>query len=846
MKLNLNYSNLITLGLVLAVIPLFNLVSIASPSQDTSTVQSLCKMLKNDEKYQEAIDCFNNSSIELSEVYYNLADIYYLQGQYILSQRMLKKYFKTTDKDLERQVYVYSLQGLTETELGEYNNALSSYSRASTALASYSKTLSPEKLRQKQDDLKETQATINLSRGDLYTKLSEKGISYDRLAVTEYGAVLRAFFPLTETLSVLNEPTSSCEKLKEAQTAGLLDPLENPGILYKNLKAIVRLYQNQKYRGAYKGYSEDVTTEQNDIQYQEKLDCFITLIEEKYLSKFVTDIQNEPSLNISNSRTKALIYNYIGEAYAYLAKTDSKYYSKAQVNFDKAVDFSKNYNYIQVLSSKNLGDLYKNQGNLLQQDKKYNEMNDAYNKAIKEYSKIINLTRNKLATESNLLLNSGESISPSERILQDQVIENNFDIYANLIYVLSAQLKFSKELQLSAETQQNIKESIFQNMEFARTSVKEIPNSKNILKQLQDNTTLVEYFVTKEKTFVLLIEHQKGTNDDQKDITIDALPDSSQENIKKAIDQFYQYDLVEKGQSCNTKPCYPESLKTLYKILFQPIKNEIKTNNLIIIPHGLLRYVPFSALNDDQNKYLIQNYSSITMLPYANFLFDPSQTKQTELIKRRKKIKVVALANPVFDLPYSQKEVQSIEKNESYELKNPLYGQNATFEKLKAQLEENEPDILHLSTHNTVDSRMPEDTALYLSSEKLSINKVHNLPNLSGINLVILSACQTDTGEITKGDDVLNLTHTFLESVSGGVPSIVTTLWKIDDAASSQLMEQFYKNLAQGVSKAEALRQAQLTILNQANYSHPYYWAAFLLTGDSKPIIEEPKPSKNE
>ena len=567
------------------------------------------------------------------------------------------------------------------------------------------------------------------------------------------------------------------------------------------------------------------------------MDCFVTLIEEKYLSKLVTNTQNDPNFKISDSRIKALIYNYIGEAYAYLAKTDSKYYPKAQVNFDKAVDFSKNYNYIQVLLSKNLGDLYKNQGDLLQQDKKYNEMNDAYNKAIKEYSKIINLTRNKLATESNLLLNSDQSISASERILQDQVIENNFDIYANLIYVLSAQLKFSKELQLSAETQKNIKESIFQNMEFARTSVKEIPNSENILKQLQDNTTLVEYFVMKGKTFVLLINRQKG-------ITIDALPDSSQENIKKAIDQFYQYDLVEKGQSCNAKPCYPESLKTLYKILVNPIENEIKTSNLIIVPHGLLRYVPFSALNDDQNNYLLKKYS-ITMLPYASFLFDLSQVKQTELIKRRKKIKVVALANPVFDLPYSQKEVQSIEKNESYEL-NALYGQNATFDKLNIQLTNNAPDILHLSTHNTVGSGMPQDTALYLSSEKLDINKIHDLKNLSDINLVILSACQTDTGEITKGDDVFNLTNAFLDPSYRGVSSIVTTLWKIDDAASSQLIEQFYKNLAQGISKAEALQQAQLTILNQADYSHPYYWAAFLLTGDSKPIIEEPKPSKPE
>jgi CHAT domain-containing protein len=118
----------------------------------------------------------------------------------------------------------------------------------------------------------------------------------------------------------------------------------------------------------------------------------------------------------------------------------------------------------------------------------------------------------------------------------------------------------------------------------------------------------------------------------------------------------------------------------------------------------------------------------------------------------------------------------------------------------------------------------------------LKIDDVDQLTNINAIDLVVLSACQTDIGDITKGDAVFNLTHTFLRS---GVPSVVTTLWNIDDKASSDLMKSFYKNLAKGMSKAEALQKAQITVLNTKGYSHPYYWAAFMLTGDSTPIIEK-------
>ena len=232
------------------------------------------------------------------------------------------------------------------------------------------------------------------------------------------------------------------------------------------------------------------------------------------------------------------------------------------------------------------------------------------------------------------------------------------------------------------------------------------------------------------------------------------------------------------------------------------------------------------------------------MIPYANFLKIP---KKPNALKSGERIKVVALANPNFNLPHSQEEVQSIKELSIYDLSKPLYGQNATLNQLQGQLQQlqqDQPNILHLSTHNTIGSHISLETYLTLAgTPMLKIDDVDQLTNINAIDLVVLSACQTDIGDITKGDAVFNLTHTFSRS---GVPSAITTLWNIDDKASSDLMKSFYENLAKGMSKAEALQKAQITVLNTKGYSHPYYWAAFMLTGDSTPIIEKPKPSKTE
>jgi CHAT domain-containing protein len=96
-------------------------------------------------------------------------------------------------------------------------------------------------------------------------------------------------------------------------------------------------------------------------------------------------------------------------------------------------------------------------------------------------------------------------------------------------------------------------------------------------------------------------------------------------------------------------------------------------------------------------------------------------------------------------------------------------------------------------------------------------------------DLIVLSACETGLGTLRQGDELTGFTRAFIYA---GTPSIITTLWQVNDRASYELMRAFYQGLKAGQSKIEALRRAQLATLQR--YPHPYYWAAYQLTGEGR------------
>jgi Uncharacterized protein conserved in bacteria len=166
--------------------------------------------------------------------------------------------------------------------------------------------------------------------------------------------------------------------------------------------------------------------------------------------------------------------------------------------------------------------------------------------------------------------------------------------------------------------------------------------------------------------------------------------------------------------------------------------------------------------------------------------------------------------------------------------------------------------ILHIATHGKFVSEDPEQSFLVLGNgQPLKVPDIRNLSDLSAIHLAVLSACETAKGGPDKeGIEVAGLSYYFLTQ---NVKSVIASLWLVNDASTSLLMQQFYQNLATGkMTKAEALRQAQLSLLTKqltakdalrrggvgvtgpaaratgnADFAHPYYWAPFILIGNS-------------
>jgi CHAT domain-containing protein len=136
--------------------------------------------------------------------------------------------------------------------------------------------------------------------------------------------------------------------------------------------------------------------------------------------------------------------------------------------------------------------------------------------------------------------------------------------------------------------------------------------------------------------------------------------------------------------------------------------------------------------------------------------------------------------------------------------------------------------MLHFATHGILNQRDPLSSSLVLAhGENLAVHEIFGLDLKA--NLVTLSACETQLGTRTSGDELIGLTRAFIYA---GTPSIITSLWRVEDAPTGELMKQFYKNVSQGMMKAEAMRKAQLTMI--AEGGEAAYWAPFILVGDPR------------
>ncbi|GAB4525577.1 MAG: CHAT domain-containing protein [Pleurocapsa sp.] len=263
----------------------------------------------------------------------------------------------------------------------------------------------------------------------------------------------------------------------------------------------------------------------------------------------------------------------------------------------------------------------------------------------------------------------------------------------------------------------------------------------------------------------------------------------------------------------------------LYNWLIRPAETILQAQNiktLAFVLDGKLRNLPMSVLHDGQ-QYLIEKYD-LAVTPGLNlFVSDGSSSKNLKIITGG----LTEARQGFTALPGVKEEIDRISKITSSQI---LLDREFTNAKLQERVEKEPFSVIHFATHGQFSSDA-DDTFILTWNDRIKVKDFDRLlnpkDNNGAIELLVLSACQT-----ARGDEraILGLAGM---AVRSGAKSTVATLWSVSDRSTSQLMTEFYHYLQQPkINKANALRQAQLSLLQDKRYRHPYYWSPFILVGD--------------
>lgn len=263
----------------------------------------------------------------------------------------------------------------------------------------------------------------------------------------------------------------------------------------------------------------------------------------------------------------------------------------------------------------------------------------------------------------------------------------------------------------------------------------------------------------------------------------------------------------------------------VYDWLIRPVENSAavaNTETMVFVLDGAFRNVPMAALYDGE-KYLIEKYA-VALSPGLQLM----SARSLDQIKPEAVVGGISEArNGLSALPAVEDEIRDISQLVAAET---LFNEQFTSDSLAKDVKKSSASIVHLATHGQFSSRL-EDTFLSTWEGRLSVKELSEILQARGrssaIELLVLSACDT-----ASGDDraVLGLAGL---AVKSGARSTVATLWPVKDQAAAKMMRVLYENIGEeGVSKAEALRQAQLALIADPTYSDPFFWSAYTLVGN--------------
>ncbi|MCP4438965.1 MAG: CHAT domain-containing protein [Aureispira sp.] len=381
--------------------------------------------------------------------------------------------------------------------------------------------------------------------------------------------------------------------------------------------------------------------------------------------------------------------------------------------------------------------------------------------------------------------------------------------------------------------------------------------AKDIQVALDNKTAILEYVVGEEQTYIVYI--------DKNNLRLIKQP-ISQEILNTHIESLHfslsNYALLAQDNKLSYKK-FTQNAYWLYQNLLAPVLENISDiNHLIIVPDGELGHLPFETFLVEQAPSEESNYKHLHyLLKDYNISYSYSAglwKENNEKLKQQHNKKTLAIAaNYAIRLDSSNQAnrlpvYQRLRKN-----LNPLPAARTEIEKLSTLFQgsfifdtlasekvfkELAPQygIIHLAMHGILDRKDPMMSSIAFTEDSdLHENNFLHAYEISKLklnaDLVVLSACETGYGRFEKGNGIASLARAFMYA---GIPSMIASLWQVNDASTAKIMQDFYQILATGSTKDKALRQAKLTYLENAKglATHPAFWSPFVLLGNNHSI----------
>jgi CHAT domain-containing protein len=381
-----------------------------------------------------------------------------------------------------------------------------------------------------------------------------------------------------------------------------------------------------------------------------------------------------------------------------------------------------------------------------------------------------------------------------------------------------------------------------------RTEVQPISLEETQTLMPDAQSALLEFVISEDKTYLFVItQEQRSIN--LKTYTLEIKRKELEEKVNRFRRMLAEKDLA-----------FRKPARELYTLLLEPAKEQLKgRTTLVIVPEGVLWELPFQVLHPAQTRYLLEDHT---------IFYTPSLTALREMIKLRRKGNdgskssetLLAIGNPAFgikakervesvllggkleSLPGTEEQIRGLARLYRKTHSKFYTGQDASEERVKADA--GNYKILQFATHGILNNRNPMYSHLVLAQ---SANNNDEDGLLEGREIVqmglqaemaVLAACETARGRVGAGEGIIGLSWAFFVA---GCPTTVVSQWKVEDMATKDLMLEFHRllrlrnrNVKSPITKAAALRQAELKMMRTMSIPHPFYWAGFVIIGDGR------------